>query len=61
MFEMKADCAHCEEKECYEGKNCHRLATEARKRYSPMGIALSANSPAMMEMTRSFEALRRIL
>lgn len=30
---MKSDCAHCEDKECYEGKDCYGLADRARKAY----------------------------
>jgi len=30
---MKADCAHCAEKECYEGKDCYGLSDKARKAY----------------------------
>lgn len=30
---MKADCAHCKDKECYDGKDCYGLADRARKAY----------------------------
>ena len=30
---MKSDCAHCDDKECYEGKDCYGLADGARKAY----------------------------
>ncbi len=30
---MKADCAHCAEKECYQGKDCYGLADRARGAY----------------------------
>jgi len=30
---MKADCAHCDDKGCYEGKDCHGLARDAKLRY----------------------------
>ena len=31
---MKADCAHCGNKECYDGKDCFSLATAARETYT---------------------------
>lgn len=31
---MKSDCAKCETKECYEGKDCYQLADEVRASYS---------------------------
>jgi uncharacterized metal-binding protein len=31
---MRADCAHCESKDCYEGKDCFSLAEKAREAYS---------------------------
>lgn len=31
--DMRSDCARCADKECYEGKDCHGLADEARKAY----------------------------
>jgi len=31
---MKAECAHCESKECYEGKDCYGLAEVASKAYA---------------------------
>lgn len=30
---MRSDCAHCANKECYEGKDCQGLADKARKVY----------------------------
>jgi len=30
---MRSDCAHCEDKECYEGKDCFGIADRARKAY----------------------------
>jgi len=31
---MKAECAHCKNKECYEGKDCYGLAEGASKAYA---------------------------
>jgi uncharacterized metal-binding protein len=36
---MKADCARCKEKECYEGKDCYNLGGEAGSEYSEDEIA----------------------
>lgn len=30
---MRSDCAHCKDKDCYEGKDCFGLADRARKEY----------------------------
>lgn len=30
---MRSDCAHCKDKDCYEGKDCFDLADRARKEY----------------------------
>ncbi len=32
---MKADCGHCENKECSEGKDCYAFADDVRKEYTP--------------------------
>ena len=36
---MKADCARCKDKECYDGKDCYGLAGEAKGGYSEDEVA----------------------
>lgn len=54
---MKSDCAHCESKDCYEGKDCFNMAEGLRASYSPSDIASMKASGEIeaehyMKMTR---------
>ena len=54
---MKADCAHCEDKECYEGKDCYALAEAAREAYGPdertcMQVSGEIEAEHYMKLTR---------
>ena len=54
---MKVDCAHCEDKECYEGKDCYGLADVAGKRYGPeerrsMSVSGEIEAEHYMKLTR---------
>jgi uncharacterized metal-binding protein len=55
--EMKADCAHCEKKDCREGKDCFDLADDARLAYTPgeldsMRVSGSIEAEHYMKLTR---------
>ena len=54
---MKSDCAHCESKECYEGKDCYAIADELRSSYSSsditsMRVSGDIEAEHYMKMTR---------
>jgi len=54
---MKADCGHCENKECYEGKDCYALADDVRKEYTPeelvsMRVSGEIEAEHYMKLTR---------
>ena len=54
---MKSDCAHCDGKECYEGKDCYGIADELRSSYSPteitsMRVSGDIEAEHYMKMTR---------
>ena len=54
---MKSDCAECETKECYEGKDCYKLADEVRASYSAeelesMKISGQIEADHYMKLTR---------
>jgi uncharacterized metal-binding protein len=54
---MRADCAHCDNKECYDGKDCYALADDAKKSYSQkeldsMRISGDIEAEHYMKLTR---------
>ena len=54
---MRADCAHCEKKECYEGKDCYDLAGAAREAYGTderlrMRVSGEIEAEHYMKLTR---------
>ena len=59
---MRADCAHCKGKECYEGKDCFDLAGEARGAYrenelESMRVSGKIEAEHYMKMTRMEELM----
>ncbi len=54
---MKADCARCGNKECYDGKDCFGLAGDAREAYTPdettsMRVSGEIEADHYMKLTR---------
>ena len=54
---MKADCARCKDKECYDGKDCYGLAREVKEKYSEwevtsMRVSGEIEAEHYMKLTR---------
>lgn len=54
---MRVDCAHCEKKECRDGKDCYALADDAREAYTPeerdsMRVSGEIEAEHYMKLTR---------
>lgn len=59
---MAKECARCDSKDCYDGKDCFKLADEARKAYSKdelrsMRISGEIEAEHYMKMTRLEEII----
>ena len=53
---ISLDCAHCEDKKCYDGKDCTNLRLEVEQKYKPSDIKsmrVSANIEAQYYMKKT--------